>query len=68
MATPTAAIYAKIPAVKERLAKSVNGYVCVRRIGMAERAALSILIEREEAEIFDGPLGRAYRLTEKGKK
>lgn len=51
----------KMP-VKERLRTSANGYVQVRRFANYEKAELRKLIEAGEVEIFDSPLGRAYRL------
>ncbi len=56
---------ARIPVVRERLQKSANGYVLVRRFGHLDKGALRMLIDQGSAEIFDSPLGRAYRLIDR---
>ena len=58
---------ARIPLVIERLKASASGYVRTTRIGRKDRGALAVLIEEGEAEIFDSPSGRAYRLRKKEK-
>lgn len=59
---PPADVLARIPKLRERLAKSVSGYVKVVRFKIPDRTALAVMIEQGEAEIFDSPVGRAYRL------
>lgn len=56
-------VLAKIPKVKERLAASASGFVRVMKFSVPDRAALAVLIENGEVEIFDSALGRAYRLV-----
>jgi len=53
-----------IPKVRERLENSKSKYIRVIKFSQLDRAALRIMIERGEAEIFESPLGRAYRLCE----
>ena len=62
-APPASDVAALIPKLRERLERSASGYVRVARISVADRSALSLMIERGEVEIFDSPLGRAYRLV-----
>lgn len=53
----------RMVALRERLAKSASGFVLVSRFGQAQRGALRKLIAAGEVEIFESPLGRAYRLV-----
>lgn len=55
----------KLSMVTERLQKSKSGFVLVKRFGVTDRTALSILRERNEVEIFQSALGNAYRLVSK---
>lgn len=59
------ALEKRVPKVRARLAASVSGYVQVRKFSAQDRAAIAVLIERGEAELFDSPVGRAYRLKAK---
>lgn len=52
--------------VRARLANSASGYVLVMRFGPRDHAAIRVLMEAGEAEIFDSPVGRAYRIKQKG--
>lgn len=47
-----------------RLRKSASGYIRIVRMSVPARAALSDCIDRGEVEIFESPLGRAYRIVE----
>lgn len=57
-------VIARLEVVRARLARSASGYVRISRVGSTDRTALSVLIERGEVEIFESPLGRAYRLVQ----
>lgn len=52
----------RIPIVQKRLRESASGYVLVKRFSLQDRAALRLLIEQDAVEIWEAPLGRAYRL------
>jgi len=52
----------RIPIVLTRLRESASGYVLVRRFALRDRGALLELIETGRVEIFESPLGRAYRV------
>lgn len=56
---------ARAPKMRARLASSASGYVLVRRFSARDRAALAVLMDAGEAEVFDSPTGRAYRLKKK---
>lgn len=56
---------AKISKVLSRLNSSLNKYVRTKRFNRLDKAALALLIKRGDVEIFDSPLGRAYRLVSK---
>lgn len=55
-------VVARIPRVLERLKKSKSGYLRTTRLGTADRAAMAVLIEEGQVEMFESPLGRAYRV------
>lgn len=55
---------ARVPIVLARLKESASGYVLVRRFTLRDRGALLELIEKGQVEIFDSPLGRAYRFKQ----
>lgn len=54
-------VLARIPKVLKRLKDSASKYVRVSRFNVADRTALSVLIERGEVETFNSVLGWAYR-------
>ena len=54
---------ARIPKLKKRLEDSAAGYIRVSKFKSYDRMAFSIMIEEGIVEIFDSPLGRAYRLV-----
>lgn len=58
---------ARIPKIRARLESSASGYVLVRKVGTHDRTVLRAMINIGEAEIFDSPLGRAYRLISRSK-
>lgn len=55
-----------VPKIRARLEASASGYVRVSRVGQHDRMVLRVMIDRGEAEIFESPQGRAYRLIKAG--
>ena len=47
-----------------RLAQSASGYVRVKKFNRLGRAGLKKAIKEGLVEIFDSPVGRAYRLRD----
>lgn len=56
-------VHARIPRIRERLAKSASGWIRVAKFGVPDRTALSIMIQKKEVEIFMSALGKAYRFV-----
>lgn len=54
----------RIPKVKQRLEDSASGFIRVTKFGGADRTALSALIVSGDVEIFQSPLGKAYRVVD----
>lgn len=66
--TPPADVLARIPKLRERLASSASGFVRTARMGAPDRTALALMIERGEVVVIETSFGKAYKLTEKGRK
>jgi hypothetical protein len=54
-------IVQRVPRVLARIRASASRYIRTKRLGAVDRAALRILIEEGVVEIFESPVGRAYR-------
>lgn len=57
-------VIAKMPRLRARLEASASGYIRTTKLSVPDRTVLSAMIEMGEAEIFESPLGRAYRLKQ----
>lgn len=55
-------VLVRVQVVLDRLRASASKYVRMSKFGALDRAALALLVERGEIEIFDSPIGRAYRI------
>ena len=57
-------VVARAPKILARLAASKSGYIRITKIGVPDRTALAPLVDAGVVEVFESPLGRAYKIAE----